>query len=151
MFTEGYSFPHPVLGNEDDISGEFNVAFEVVRNQDRKIAFENIIVEVTNEYVKKLIDEGNAITLIKIYCSSTLTTWIYKAANRFEINEDDVVNKIEVQVFIVTKSAITNYSDSTFNPQYGGEIFSLDKNEIIGISGKTTLEYQVKLLLQSLK
>ena len=48
MFTEGYSFPHPVLGNEDDISGEFNVVFDVTRSENRKIVFENISVEVMN-------------------------------------------------------------------------------------------------------
>lgn len=136
MFTEGYSFPHPVLGNEDDISGEFNISLEVNRNENRKIVFENITVDISNDYIKEQIEKGNANCFIKIYCSSTLSTWIFEVTDKFEINEDDVINKADVQVFIITKSEIPNYSDSSFNTQYGGEIFSLNKNEVIGISGK---------------
>jgi hypothetical protein len=140
MFAEGYSFPHPVLGNEDDISGEFNISLEVTRSENRKIVFENITVEVTNPYVKQQIERGVANWFIKIYCSSTLSTWMFESTDKFEINEDDVFNKVDVQVFIVTKSEIKNYFDASFNPQYGNEVFSLSKNEVIGISGKVPVQ-----------
>jgi hypothetical protein len=139
MFTEGYSFPHPVLGNEDDISGEFNISLSVSRSESRKIVFENILVDITNPYIKEQINKGNASWFIKIYCSSTLTTWMFESTNNFEINEDDLINKADVQVFIITKSEIPNYSDITFNPEYGAETFSLNKKEIIGISEKVSV------------
>lgn len=139
MFTEGYSFPHPVLGNEDDITGEFNISFDVNRNKNKKISFENILVEITNDFIKKQIDNGLASCLVKVYCSSTLSTWIFETNADYEINEDDLINKAEVQVYIITKSEIPNYSDSTFNQQYGTVMFSLNKNEVIGISGKVTI------------
>mgnify|MGYP001194186654 CR=1 FL=1 len=139
MFTEGYSFPHPVLGNEDDISGEFNISLEVNRGDNRKIIFENIVVDITNPYIKQQIDSGLANWFMKIYCSSTLSTWMFEAKDKFEINEDDLINKADIQVFIITKSDIPNYSDSTFNHQYGSEVFSLNKSEVIGISGKVSV------------
>jgi hypothetical protein len=140
MFTEGYSFPHPVLGNEDDVSGEFNISLEVFRSEDRKIVFENITVEITNPFIKQQIEDGVANWFIKIYCSSTLSTWMFEATDKFEINEDDAINKVDVQVFIITKKEITNYSDASFNLQYGKEVFSLNKNEVIGISGKVSVQ-----------
>lgn len=141
MFTEGYSFPHPVLGNDDDILGEFNVSFDVFRGEERKILFENISVEITNQFFKQLIEKDDACCFIKIYCSSTLTTWTFELGGRstIEIDENDMVNKAEVQVFIITKTDIQEYSDSSFNSQYDNETFSLSKNEVIGISGKVTL------------
>jgi hypothetical protein len=140
MFTEGYSFPHPVLGNDDDIKGEFNISFDLNRNDNKKIVFENIAVEITNEYIKKQVEGGLATCWIKIYCSSTMSTWMFEANGSYEINEDDLINKADVQVFIITKSEILNYSDSSFNSEYGTEIFSLNKNEVIGISGKVTVQ-----------
>lgn len=139
MFTEGYSFPHPVLGNEDDISGEFNISFDINRNENRKIVFENISVEIINAYINQQIEKGKATWFIKIYCSSTLKTWMLTGSDKFEINEDDVANKIEVQFFIITQSEISDYSHTSFNSQYSGEVFSLNKNEVIGISGKVTI------------
>lgn len=139
MFTEGYSFPHPVLGNEDDITGELNISLEVNRNQNRKIVFENITIDITNPYIKQQIESGNANCFIKIYCSSTLSTWMSKAIDKFEINEDDLINKVEIQFFIIAQTEISNYTDTSFNPQYGNEIFSLNENEVIGISGKVSI------------
>ena len=60
MFTEGYSFPHPVLGNEDDISGELNVSFEINRTNERKIIINNINVNITNQYINQLISQNIA-------------------------------------------------------------------------------------------
>ncbi len=140
MFTEGYSFPHPVLGNEDDMSGEFNVSFHVVRTDDRRIQFSDVSVEITNPYIMRQVEEGKAKCLVKVYCSSTLSTWVFAAAGSFDINEDELINKAEIQAFIITQSEISNYSNVTFNSQYGDEFFSVSKNEVIGISGKVTIQ-----------
>ena len=139
MFTEGYSFPHPVLGNEDDISGEFNISFEVSRSESKKIVFSNGAVDISNTYIKKQVESGLASCFVKIYCSSTLTTWILEFKDELEIDENELINKAEIQVFIVTKAEVPNYFDTSFNPQYGAEIFSLSKNEVIAISGKVSL------------
>ena len=140
MFTEGYSFPHPVLGNEDDMTGEFNISVEVGRGDNRKIIFENITINLTNLFIQEQIKNGNANSFIKIYCSSTLSTWIFEGTDKFEINENDVINKAEIQVLIITKSEILKYADESFNPQYGSEIFSLNKNEVSGIAGKVIVQ-----------
>lgn len=139
MFAEGYSFPHPVLGNDDDISGEFNISLNVARNDSKKIVFENVTVTVTNSYIQNHIDCGNAKAYVKVYCASSLTTWMFEANNMFEIDEDEIVNRVELQVFILTTKDVQNYSDSSFNAQYGNELFSLSKNEVIGISGSVAI------------
>jgi len=140
MFAEGYSFPHPVLGNDDDISGEFNVSMEISRTDGKKIVFENILTNITNDYINSLIKTQDANCFVRIHCSSTFSTWMPEAKTKIEIDENDLVNKIEVQVFIITQKNIPNYSDNSFNAQYGNEIFSLNKNEVIAISGKETIQ-----------
>jgi hypothetical protein len=140
MFTEGYSFPHPVLGNSGDVDGEFNVTMEINRTDDRKIVFENFTSDITNTYIKSLINNGDANCFVKIHCSSTFSTWMLDTKSKIEIDENDVANKIEVQVMVITQNEISNYTDVSFNLQYGNEIFSLNKNEVIAISGKETIQ-----------
>lgn len=136
MFTEGYSFPHPVLGNEDDVIGEFNVTLEIIRSEDKKVKFENFSTTIANDYIQSLIDKGSARCFVKIHCSSTFRTWMFETSENIELDENEVANKIEVQVLVITQSEILDYSDSSFNSQYGNEKFTLNKNEVIAISGK---------------
>lgn len=140
MFTEGYSFPHPVLGNAGDVDGEFNVTMEIGRTDDRKIVFENFSSGITNAYIESLINNGDASCFVKVHCSSTFSTWMLDAKSKIEIDENDVANKIEVQVLVITQKEISNYTDASFNTQYGKEIFSLNKDEVIAISGKETIQ-----------
>lgn len=140
MFTEGYSFPHPVLGNEDDITGEFNVSMEISRTENKNIVFENISLSITNDYINTLINNGVAKCFVKIHCSSTFSTWMFDIESKIEIDENELANKIDVQVLVITQTDISNYSDNSFNVQYAKEIFSLNKNEVIAISGKETVQ-----------
>ena len=140
MFTEGYSFPHPVLGNDDDISGEFNISLEIARSEARTIVFDKIAIQATNPYIKKLIDEDIAKCFIKIHCSSTFRTWMFESSAKFELNENEIVNKVEVQVIAIANTEIADYSHSSFNSQYGAEIFRVGKNEVIAISGSENIQ-----------
>lgn len=139
MFTEGYSFPHPVLGNADDIQGELNISLDVQRRADRKIVFENATVEITNPYLKELVEANKALCTLRIYCSSTLRTWVFPMPQQIEINEDDLINKAELQILIVASEAIGNFRDASFHPQYANSNFSINRNDVIGISGKVTV------------
>ncbi len=141
MFADSFSFPHPVLGLNDDIQGEFTISIKVERNvQERKLRFYNFEYLIDNKYINELINKNKAGILIKIYCSSTFLTWtILDPQKNFELDENDLFNKIEINVFIVTKERIENYSHSSFNPQFEGFNFSLNENEIIGLTGKTTM------------
>lgn len=139
MFIEGYSFPHPVLGNDDDLSGEFNFFCSLKRTDDRKIRFDNFNINITNNYIKQQLDNGDAGCYLRVYCSSTLRTWMIEIVDQLEIDEDELINKIDVQILVITKRQIENYVDSSFNAQYGNEIFVISKNEVIGITGKLTI------------
>lgn len=141
MFTEGYSYPHPVLGVEDDIAGEFNVTLQITRNSlQRKLVFCNIATNIINEYVKDLVGSGAAGILIKVYCASTFKTWtIVDPGESFELDENDLINKAEVQMYIVAKKEITDYQDGSFHSQFGETPFSVGTHEVLAVSGKVTL------------
>ena len=137
MFKDGYSFPHPVLGVGDDIEGEFNVSLSISRSEEKQSVYlTDISFEVDNCYINALIDSGTAEYLLKLYCGSTFQTWVYRNPKSLSIPETQLANRLELQALIVSKAELTNYSDSSFHPQFGDTVFSVGKNEVIGISGK---------------
>jgi|25_taG_2_1085351.scaffolds.fasta_scaffold01788_7 hypothetical protein len=138
MFTEKISYPHPVLGLNNDINGSFQSSLNVKRNKKhRKIRFYDIKHKIDNTYIQSLIDDGQASFLFKIYCSSTFKTWTIITKNDyFELDENDLYNKVEIEIFIITSDEISTYEHSSFNEVFKGFCFSLEKNDIIGISGK---------------
>jgi len=144
MFSEGFSFPHPVLGLDDDIKGEFNCNIDVERNaEDRAIRFYNIRYSITNDYIRGLVENDEAGILIKIYCSSTFKTWTFiDPGESFQIDENDLFNKIDIDVLIITKKSIEEYKDNTFHSQFNGHTFSVNSKEILAVSGKLVMEIE---------
>ena len=143
MFTEDFSFPHPVLGLDDDIDGEFNCEMEVERNDsEKKIRFHNIKYEITNDYIKSLVDNGEASILIKLYCSSTFKTWSIRdpgASASFELDENELCNKVDIQCYVIAINDLMNYQDTSFHTDYAGCIFSVAENDVIAVTGNMPL------------
>jgi hypothetical protein len=141
MTTDNISFPHPVLGLSDDIEGSFSLDINVERNKENKtIEFivSNVIVD--NYYFSSLIENKIANIILKIYCSSTFKTWSFKNIHeKIEIPEDDLCNKVDVEVLIVAFQDINNYQDESFNQEFGSHLFTINKYEVIGILGKNTI------------
>lgn len=141
MNTESCSFPHPILGLSDDINGDFSLNIDVERsNSNKNIVFTITSLIINNNYFKNLVDTGKASILLKIYCSSTFKTWNFiNPGSFFEIPEDDLFNKIEIETFIICENDIENYKDDTFNDIFENQIFRINKGEIIGLLGKITI------------
>ncbi len=144
MFSGGFSFPHPVLGLGDDISGAFNCSMDIERDANqRAIRFHNIKFEITNDYINTIIQDGEAGILMKVYCSSTFKTWTFlNPKDYFLINENDLYNKVEISVFVVTKTQIEQYSDNSFNKQFDGFTFGLNAKEVLAVTGNITMKIE---------
>jgi len=138
MLTERISYPHPVLGLSDDIDGDFNVEINVERNKEQKtVRFNASNISITNTYFLNLIENENAKLILKIYCSSTFKTWVMRNINEpFEIPEDELCNKVEVEPLIIAATDIENYYDESFNLEFDNYRFAVKKYEVIGVLGK---------------
>lgn len=144
MFTDNFSFPHPVLGLGNDIEGDFNCTLKLSRNEsDRTLRFHSINYELTNSYIENLLNDEMAGLLFKVYCSSTYKTWtFFNPGESFEINENDLVNKVEIEVLIISMKKIDDFYDDTFSEQFDQTTFSLRPKEVIAVSGKSTLKIE---------
>lgn len=144
MFTDNYSFPHPVLGLGNDIEGDFNCSIKLSRNDThRTLKFHSVNYEISNSYFENLVNDGTAGVLFKVYCSSTYKTWTFlNPGESFEINENDLANKVEIEALIISTTEINDYHDETFNEQFEQTTFSIRPKEVIAVSGKSTLKIE---------
>jgi len=139
-------FPHPVLGLFDDISGRMSLEIEVERSQVTKsIIFRISQNKIDNEYFKRLIADGKASILFKVYCSSTFKTFNFlNPLSHFEISENEICNKVDIEPLIISTQNVTDYSDPSFNPEFDNQRFDLNKFDIIGVLGKVSIPIDQK-------
>jgi hypothetical protein len=132
------SWPHPVLGNSDDIEGSFHVKISgTIKDQVISLKSENI--EINNDYFKSLIDDDKAAILFKLTCSSTLYSDQFENNLDTTINCSLISNRLNIDVLIVAKEDIDNYSDDSFHEdtRLGNNlgVFKVFKGSIIGDAG----------------
>lgn len=127
-----FSFPHPVLGSNDDVAGEFNVELSIIRDsENREIVFKFERLELTNDYLDDLLKKGFAGPFVKIYCSSTFKTWTFENQVTMKLNEDEIINYVEVDVRILSLIDGLEYYHESFNKQYGDQKFVVNKNDVL--------------------
>lgn len=139
-------YPHPVLGISNDIAGHIQLEIEAERNPEkRSISFKIIQFEIVNDFFKELISKEKASVLFKVYCSSTFKTFNFlNVKDNFEINENEVYNKVEIEPYIISNQINTEYFDSTFNNEFDNQIFEVNKYDVIGLLGKVIVPIDKK-------
>ena len=137
--SSNVSLPYPVLGLEDDFKeGSFEVrpAVQVV---DDILDISEQEVTITNEYIKKLYEDDLVTTAYKIVCPSTLYSLSVSDKKEIKISMDLLANHIEMEVFLIAKSDISDYSDESFNDDYflgdNKGVFNVESGNIIGFAG----------------
>jgi len=135
------SWPHPVLGNSDDIEGSFQVKI-TGSIKDHVLSLKSEAIEIDNDYFKSLIDDEKAIVLFKLSCSSTLYT------DQFENKLDTLIdcslisNILNIDVLIVAKENMDDYADQSFHEDTllgnNNGVFKIRKGTIIGDAGSVS-------------
>lgn len=65
------SYPHPVLGNKDDVAGAaFQVTFEIV--PDKSNYYVTVTPQCSSSTLRKMIEKGTAGYVLHVECSNTL-------------------------------------------------------------------------------
>ncbi len=132
MSGENFSFPYPILGNGDDVSGDFRWEASV------KLSRQQVIISTTitldNPDLSELIKKGNAHYVVQIQCPLTFyrETFIQQEA-RFEIDLPAALfrGSVELAPYIVAKRAIASYSPKSAHKDYRGKSFPVDDGGIL--------------------
>jgi len=133
-----FSYPHPVLGNGDDIDSKAlkpGVTFKSV-SSDESVAFNITGLETEhsdlNAYLKKL----KAAWHIRIICRNTylrenFTTYESEWTHTF--SGEDLVGIVYLEINLICLQQIPDYSPLKMHEDYGGAKFTINSGELLAV------------------
>lgn len=129
------SYPHPVLGNKDDVSGyAFQASSKI--HTDRKFYYLNISFLCSSGTLNRLITNGQAGYTVHVECTNTVfRKSFYTCNNELEITipTDDLNGSVEVNFLICAQTDISDYQIEGSHPDYAGESFRVGKGDILAV------------------
>lgn len=129
------SYPHPVLGNKDDVPG---VAFQATleMSADKQFVYLNTEVSCSCAYINSLIVAEKAHFVLHVECGNTLFRKAYEFNDpkyRVSIPADNLNDAVEVNVFVCAKSDILGYRIPEAHPDYEETSFDIGHGDILAI------------------
>jgi len=136
MKIENLSFPHPVLGSSDDISGNYNTQISV--HLDRNEIGLSIIHELNQATTEKLIERKEAAFLTEVHCAQTLFRVSYMSHDEQQtivLPASDLRDKVDLNFYIVALKDLKDYKVDGANADYAGFSFEISKGDILAYGG----------------
>ena len=132
------AYPHPVLGIENNINDTFDINIKVSTDSG-KICI-NVTYNLSNTELNKIIKARKASFCTQLYCKGTLyreTFETFKSIHKtIEIESTRLHDLVEVDFFICACEEIPDYTNSSFNDDYKGYSFAIEKGDILAYGGK---------------
>lgn len=132
MSSNNYSYPHPILGNYDDILPMLNKdCVDGKIESDSKNHYYKFTLTIEDQTILDLIAEGKAQYAIHYKCRDTLYEDVkYGKENIQEviIPRKDVIGRIDFFMYVVATEDFI-YSNPSANPIFMGASFDVHRNE----------------------
>ncbi|MFD1162680.1 hypothetical protein [Hwangdonia seohaensis] len=145
MKFNNISFPHPVLGIADTISGNIEFFDEVLSEKGNyRIKFE---LNQSNGDINQLLREAKAEYFCEVTCTNTLYREIFTSSDNyisFELPKKHVKGKVEFTCLLISKTAIPQYVNTDAHSDYDGFYFDIEKGDVLVVFGKTSFNADIK-------
>lgn len=139
-------FPYPTINNINVRSCFKETTYSFKCNEDndgQKYILKDAHIEINNEEITRMIEEGYLGVGLIIECSPTVYRKMFEITTEpqtIEIAIGDLRDKVEVSCYIYAKKDIENFNNNDFLDDYNGYSFKIEKNDIIAIDdGYTTI------------
>jgi hypothetical protein len=138
MRNKNISYPHPILGVNDDITPELEAGCVELTIKDRKpidYVF-TITLNQQDETITQLVLEGVAEYACEVVCKETHMRCCYHSSQpiiEMIINRKDICGSISFNSFIALKEPLKGYDNPNFNDDYKGFTFDLDAGDLLAI------------------
>ncbi|MES2216602.1 MAG: hypothetical protein V4481_04885 [Patescibacteria group bacterium] len=136
MKINAKSYPHPVLGNGDDLGGLFKVELPY------ELSRENITLNPTfllkNTGIEELIKKGRASFIVEVECRSTFYRRSFSTAKpieKFSIPAKHLRERVTVGFFICANEDLKKYCPTAPHADYEGAVFDVDAGDILATGG----------------
>jgi hypothetical protein len=135
MRLSARSYPHPVLGNRDDVPGAgFQAALEM--SADKACIYIAADVTCSCQTLNALLKDGRAAYVLHVECSNTLFRRAYEfrePQHRISIGVDNLNDAVEVNVFVRATDRIGDYRVPEAHPDYAGTAFDIQRGDILAV------------------
>lgn len=129
------SYPHPVLGHEDDIeTGQFSLKCTrgpLIGGENTEMS---LFFDLTNPTLRKLIEDGRADYVVEVSCKQTF----YKFTERshapsvtVKLNSTDIRGTTSVKGWILSREIIEDYSPEGMNHDYMDANFFISPGDVL--------------------
>ena len=129
------SFPHPVVGNADDVPGaEFQATLEF--ESDRSTFYLSATVECSSPSLLKLIKKGAACYCLHVECGNTLYRRIFdfrEKTYKVSIPESLIHDSVEVNAFVRAVTAVQGYRVDGAHPDYDDAVFDVRPGDVLAV------------------
>lgn len=136
MRLSARSYPHPVVGNRDDVPGAaFQAAIEM--STDKQFIYVTADVVCSCEILNSLLASGHAAFVLHVECSNTLFRMAYdfsESAHRISIPADNLNDVVEVNVFMRATNSIPDYRIPEAHSDYGDAVFDIRRGDILAVA-----------------
>ena len=141
MKAKNISYPHPVVGNEDDVpKGIFKPAyFKHSLGRDSIIC--KIKFDLKNKTLEKLISKHKAAFTVEMECGSTFFRTLFSTFEReaeFPIDANRVREMVGVSFFVRAIEPIDSYLPDGCHPDYKGFSFDIGPGDVLAVGGSTS-------------
>jgi hypothetical protein len=130
------SYPHPVVGNRDDVPGAaFQATIEMT--SDRLAVYVDIAINCSSATINGLVKGGDACFVAHVECGNTLFRRAYDfgaPTHRIQIPVDYLNDSVEVNVFARAMRDLSGYRVESAHLDYGRDTFEVGKSNILAVA-----------------
>lgn len=145
MKFNNISFPHPVLGIDDTVSGNIDFSDKVLSGKDTyRIKFE---LNQSNNSINQLLQEDKAEYFCEVTCTNTLYREIFTSSDNniaFELPKRHVKGKVEFTCLLISKTIIPHYVNKNAHSDYDGFDFDIEKGDVLAVFGKSSFNADIR-------
>lgn len=141
MFLKG-SFPIPVLGAHDDISGDLEVKCTVHKEPAATVI--KVELEMSNAGIQSCIEDGSACYSVRLSCPKTYFRRSYMQPTPdfvLPVSNDEIAGTLVVSGRVTSTKNISKYRPSGLNADYGDSTFYVTPGQLLAFSS----DYEVLL------
>jgi len=139
MKVNSKSYPHPVLGNGDDLGGFFRVEFPYELGRDEVVL--NPTFALKNSGIEDLIKKGKASFIAEVECRSTFFRKSFSTRNeteKFSIPSKALRERVTVGFYVCADQNIKEYRPAEPHADYEGAVFDIDAGDILAVGGSSS-------------
>ncbi|HYD93224.1 MAG TPA: hypothetical protein VEB18_02080 [Candidatus Paceibacterota bacterium] len=139
MKAKNISYPYPVLGNEDDVKGTFDVSFKHALRREEVALM--VGFKLKNKSLEKLVKEKKAAFTVEVECPGTFfrksfSTFEHDA--RFVIGSGLVREHVSAAFYVRAVEPLPKYKIDGSHPDYEGFPFDIGAGDVLALGGHTS-------------